>query len=126
MPGRHPLPGPRSPCMESLPDAPPPYRTCLFDCDSTLSAIEGIDELAGSLRQDIGELTRRAMAGELSLESVYGLRLERIRPSRAAVEALGAQYVQHLVPGACELIAALRFLGKRVCIVSGGLAPAVR
>ncbi len=111
--------------MEPLPDAPPPYRTCLFDCDSTLSAIEGIDELAGSLRQDIAELTRRAMAGEVALESVYGLRLERIRPARAAVEALGAQYLQRLVPGARELVAALRFLGKRVCIVSGGLAPAV-
>jgi phosphoserine phosphatase len=111
--------------MESLPDAPPPYRTCLFDCDSTLSAIEGIDELAGPLRPEIEALTHRAMAGELKLESVYGLRLERIRPSREAVEALGALYVARLVPGARELVAALRFLGKRVCVVSGGLAPAL-
>ena len=111
--------------MELLPDSPPPYRTCLFDCDSTLSAIEGIDELAGPLRGEIEALTRRAMAGLQPLESVYGLRLERIRPRRADVLALGARYVAELAPGARELVAALRYLGKRVCIVSGGLAPAV-
>jgi phosphoserine phosphatase len=111
--------------MKSIPDAPPPYRTCLFDCDSTLSAIEGIDELAGPSRREVEELTRKAMAGELSLESVYASRLERIRPSRAALEELGALYVDRLVPGAGELVAALRFLGKHVCILSGGLAPAV-
>jgi phosphoserine phosphatase len=111
--------------MQTIPDSPPPYRTCVFDCDSTLSSIEGIDELAGGLRAEVASLTRQAMAGEVRLESVYGLRLERIRPSIGAVSALGAQYVEQLVPGARELVAALRFLGKRVCIVSGGLAPAV-
>lgn len=111
--------------MDPLPDSPPPYRTILFDCDSTLSAIEGIDELAGPLRGEIEVLTRRAMAGELALEAVYGLRLEKIRPRREDVQALGARYVAELVPGARELVAALRSLGKRVCIVSGGLAPAV-
>ncbi len=111
--------------MSSVSDAPPPYRSIVFDADSTLSAIEGIDELAGALRPQIEELTRRAMRGELALEAVYGLRLARIRPTRAAVEALGALYVERLTPGARELVAALRFLGKRVAIVSGGLRPAL-
>ena len=111
--------------MQAIPDSPPPYRTCVFDCDSTLASIEGIDELAGALRAEIAALTRGAMAGDVRLESVYGLRLERIRPTREAVAALGSLYVERLVPGARELTAALRFLGKRVCIVSGGLAPAV-
>jgi phosphoserine phosphatase len=109
-----------------LADQAPPYRTVVFDCDSTLSSIEGIDELAGSQRAAIAELTQRAMAGEWPLEAVYRLRLERIRPSRAAVMALGAAYVRHLVPGARELIAALLFLGKDVRVLSGGLAPAVQ
>ena len=111
--------------MPPFPDAPPPYRSIAFDADSTLSALEGIDELAGPLRQEIEELTRRAMRGELPLEAVYGQRLARIRPSRAAVEALGARYVERIVPGARELVAALRFLGKRVAIVSGGIRPAL-
>ncbi|MBK7644283.1 MAG: HAD-IB family phosphatase [Planctomycetes bacterium] len=111
--------------MKPLRDAPPPYHTCVFDCDSTLSSIEGIDELAEGAREEIAELTRQAMAGELALESVYGRRLERIRPGRARVEALGALYVERMLPGARELVCALRALEKRVCIVSGGLAPAV-
>ncbi len=110
---------------DGLNDSPPPYRTVVFDCDSTLCALEGIDELAGGHAQAIAALTAHAMSGELPLEAVYRLRLEQIRPSRAAVEALGEAYVRALVPGARELVAALRFLGKRVRILSGGLAPAV-
>jgi phosphoserine phosphatase len=111
---------------DGLNDTPPPYRTVVFDCDSTLSALEGIDELAGEHAPAIEALTARAMNGELPLEAVYRLRLEQIRPSRAAVEALGEAYVRALVPGARELVAALRFLGKRVRILSGGLEPAVQ
>lgn len=110
---------------EPLADAPPPYGTVVFDCDSTLSAIEGIDELGGARQAEIAELTRKAMDGELALEEVYARRLELIRPTRAAVEALGARYVEAMVPNADQLAKALAALGKRVAIVSGGLLPAV-
>ncbi|MBI5433352.1 MAG: HAD-IB family phosphatase [Planctomycetes bacterium] len=111
--------------IDAAPDAPPPYRTVVFDCDSTLSAIEGIDELAGARRAEIAALTERAMAGESKLEDVYGLRLARLRPSRDAIEALGRQYAARAVPEARELCAALTALGKRVVIVSGGIRAAV-
>lgn len=107
-------------------DAPPPYRALVFDCDSTLSAIEGIDELAGAHKVAIAELTDRAMRGELALEDVYGQRLALVRPARAEVERVGALYVEEVLPGAGELVTAAQALGKRVCIVSGGLLPAVR
>lgn len=107
-------------------DAPPPYRALVFDCDSTLSAIEGIDELAGEHKAAIAELTERAMRGELALEDVYGRRLSIVRPSRSALERVGALYVEHVLPGAVELLAAAATLKKRACIVSGGLLPAVR
>lgn len=106
-------------------DAPPPYRALVFDCDSTLSAIEGIDELAREHKREIAELTDRAMRGELALEDVYAKRLAVVRPTRAAVDAVGDLYVARAVPHARELIAAARALKKRVCIVSGGLQPAV-
>lgn len=110
---------------DRIPDAQPPYACVAFDCDSTLSAIEGIDELAGERRAEIEGLTARAMAGAVALEDVYRLRLELLRPSRAAITALGERYVAHAVPFARELAAALSALGKRVCIVSGGIRAAV-
>jgi len=110
-----------------LPDSPPPYRTLAFDCDSTLSAIEGIEELAGMAHgPELARLTRDAMDGLVPLEEVYGRRLDRVRPSRAEVERIGRLYVERRVPGVELLFAALRALEKRVVIVSGGLLPAVR
>jgi len=107
-------------------DEPPPYRTIVFDCDSTLSSIEGIDELAREHKDEIAALTERAMKGELPLEAVYGKRLALVRPSRSEIERVGALYVSRALPHARELVAALKRLKKRVCIVSGGLRPAVQ
>lgn len=110
-------------------DSAPPYGTLVFDCDSTLSSIEGIDELAAmrddATRRDIVALTERAMAGELPLEAVYGERLRRIAPSSGECEALGARYVATALCDAALVIAALRQLGKAVGILSGGLRPPV-
>lgn len=98
----------------------------VFDCDSTLSAIEGIDELAASHRAEIEALTTAAMRGALPLEAVYGRRLQLIRPDRERIERLAQQYVERLVPDAAAVVAALRSEGIAVRIVSGGLLPAVR
>ncbi|CAN5693967.1 phosphoserine phosphatase [soil metagenome] len=97
----------------------------VFDCDSTLTAVEGIDELAAEQRSAVEELTYAAMRGELPLEAVYGRRLGMIRPDRAQVDALGERYIEALVPDAVELMAALRAEGIEVRIMSGGLLPAV-
>lgn len=106
-----------------------PFRSVYFDCDSTLSTLEGIDELAKAaapaVRAEIERLTNAAMDGELSVEEVYAQRLEALRPTRAAVQAIGARYIATLVPGTREVIAALLELGKQVGIVSGGLHTAV-
>lgn len=101
------------------------YASVLFDCDSTLSAIEGIDELAREFRPLIEPLTEAAMRGEIPLESIYGERLAIIRPSRAELERVGRLYVERLVPGARETVAALMAVGVDVRILSGGLRPAV-
>jgi phosphoserine phosphatase len=103
----------------------PRFASVIFDCDSTLAAIEGIDELAGTHHAEIARLTEAAMRGELALEDVYGRRLALIRPSRAAVDALGDRYVGALVPDARETVAALQAGGVAVYIVSGGLLPPV-
>ena len=101
------------------------YGSVVFDCDSTLSDLEGIDELAGSRRVEVERLTQAAMLGEIPLEAVYGRRLDLIQPTRAQVEALGQRYIAGLVPDAHDVIAALRVAGVVVRIMSGGLLPAV-
>jgi len=104
-----------------------PFRAVIFDCDSTLSRLEGIDELARrrGVAEEIEALTDAAMRGEVLLESVYGRRLELVQPDRALLEWLGERYVASMVEGAAEVVAALRRLGKEVHIVSGGFVPAV-
>jgi phosphoserine phosphatase len=104
------------------------YRLIFFDCDSTLTMIEGIDELARLKGQydHIAELTRRAMDGEIKLEEVFTARLDLLRPTRADLRRIAQAYRQTSVPEAKEAIAALRFSGCEVYIVSGGLLPAVQ
>lgn len=104
------------------------FDVVFFDCDSTLSRLEGIDELAreaGAL-EEFAQLTRDAMAGTVRLEEVYGRRLERVRPSRDALSRVAVSYCETVVPGAAETIAALQGAGVEVHVVSGGLLPAVR
>jgi phosphoserine phosphatase len=103
----------------------PRFRAVLFDCDSTLAEVEGIDELAREHREAVAELTARAMAGELPLEEVYARRLALARPGRRELDDLATRYVAGLVPGARETVAGLHAGGVDVRIVSGGLRPAV-
>jgi phosphoserine phosphatase len=101
------------------------FASVVFDCDSTLVTIEGVDELAGAHQGEVRALTDAAMDGRISLDDVYGRRMELIRPDRDAVDALGERYVRALVPGARETVRALLDAGREVRVVSGGLAPAV-
>lgn len=103
----------------------PLYRTVVFDCDSTLSTIEGIDELARVHRDEVARLTDAAMSGAMALEQVYGPRLELVRPTRDDVAALGRRYIDEMVPDARDVVAALRRAGVTVRVISGGLLPAV-
>src|SRR5687767_5621004 len=101
------------------------YDTVVFDCDSTLSAIEGIDELGGERIDEIRALTDAAMDGSIPLEEVYGRRLGIIEPTRDRVEKIRKIFVARLVGDARETVAALLWLGKDVRIISGGLRPPV-
>ncbi|CAN5739407.1 phosphoserine phosphatase [soil metagenome] len=101
------------------------FRSVVFDCDSTLVRIEGIDELAGDLRPEIQRLTDLAMEGRVPLEEVYGRRLALIKPTRQRVEQIGRAYVEGLVDDARETIMELLRIGVDVRVISGGLLPAV-
>ena len=98
-----------------------------FDCDSTLSTIEGIDALArqAGVEEAVAPLTTAAMTGALSLDAVYAKRLDLVRPDRASMAWLGERYVDAMVPGARETVEVLAGAGTAVHLVSGGLRQAL-
>ena len=109
--------------------ANPPLKLLFLDCDSTLSAIEGIDELArlrgpGVLAQ-IETMTRHAMDGKVSVESIFARRLEIIQPLRADLVKVAQLYLENVEPTAAETLAALRTAGWTPIILSGGFRPTI-
>ena len=103
------------------------FEIICFDCDSTLSKIEGIDECAkwAGLGQEMATLTNAAMNGELPLEAVYQKRLELIRPNQAAIAKLAQLYIEQIVAGVEETFQTLQQQGKQIHIISGGLRQAI-
>jgi phosphoserine phosphatase len=106
-----------------------PDKLLLLDCDSTLSAIEGIDELARIRGQTTFEaveaMTRAAMEGGAPMETVFAKRLEMIEPRVEEVEAVGALYIAHVEPEAKRTLEAARKAGWHPIIVSGGFTQAI-
>jgi len=107
----------------------PRFKSVIFDVDSPVCAIEGIDWLAARRDPEIAReseaLTAQAMAGDIPIEAVYTRRLERIRPTAGELIALADAYRESVQPGAQELIPALQRAGCQVHLLSGGLRIAI-
>ena len=98
-----------------------------FDCDSTLSKIEGIDELARriGLGEEMAALTDSAMNGEVPLEAVYERRLSLIKPDLNAIDWLADLYIDTMVDGVEQVFKTLLKKGKQVRIISGGIRQSI-
>ena len=103
------------------------FDVIFFDCDSTLSTIEGIDELAirAGVADELVPLTNAAMEGKMPLEEIYQRRLDLIKPDRAALDWVSQRYLDQMVEGAIEVVSELIKQGREVHIISGGLRQAV-
>lgn len=116
--------------LEILPATRPRGKLLFIDCDSTLSTIEGIDELARARGEEVFaqvvELTTAAMNGKIPITEVFPRRMEMIRPDRALCEEIGNLYVNTLVPGAKEMIQEVKVAGWLPVILSGGFAPLIK
>lgn len=99
----------------------------IFDCDGTLSRIEGIDELAkNSTSSDlVHELTADAMTKSGLNPELYQKRLELVQPTLLEVMRLGRHYIEEQTEAAFESIQLLKRLGKTIYILSAGVNPAV-
>ena len=107
----------------------PRFRTVVLDVDSTLTGIEGIDWLAArrdpAVAREIAALTARAMNGEAPIESLYGRRLDLVKPTIAEVEELANAYRTAAAPRARQTVAEFHAAGLAVHLISGGLREAI-
>ena len=117
----------QSPSAADRPGRWPPFRHVFFDCDSTLTSVEGIDELAEMAGKggEVRAMTDAAMGGASDLESVYRQRLELVNPTRRQVLGLTGVYRRHMVDDAPAVVGALQSLGIEVYVISGGLLEPV-
>jgi phosphoserine phosphatase len=106
----------------------PHYEHVFFDCDSTLTTVEGIDILAESSGKQwrVEVLTQAAMDGDLELQEVYDKRLRALRPTHQQIRDIKRAYKQNVVEDVKETIATLQELEHKVYIISGGLLEPVR
>jgi len=108
----------------------PAAKLIIFDCDSTLSALEGVDELARlrgpGVHHRVEAMTNDAMEGRLPVEAVFAGRLEIIQPRRADLEEIGRRYIETVEPEATRVLEGLQRDGWMLVILSGGFSDAIR
>jgi phosphoserine phosphatase len=104
-----------------------PIDSVIFDCDGTLSTIEGIDELArkNNIGNLVESLTADAMGKTGLNQSLYEKRLNLVKPTKQQVAELGNDYASNLVPDIKTVISILYKLKKEIYIISAGLLPSV-
>jgi phosphoserine phosphatase len=100
-------------------------RLVVMDMDSTLISIEVIDELARAhgVYQQVSEVTEQAMAGEMDYDESLRRRLLLLAGLDVSVLKRLASELP-LTEGAENLIRALRRLGYRTAVISGGFSVA--
>jgi phosphoserine phosphatase len=99
-------------------------RLLVADMDSTMIAVECIDELAdyAGLRAEVAAVTERAMRGELDFEAALDARVALLR-------GLDARVIDHchdqrvrITPGAEALVRTMAQHGAYCLLVSGGFS----
>lgn len=104
-----------------------PFDAIVFDCDGTLSTIEGIDYLAelNKVADKVSQLTEIAMAKTGLTPEIYEQRLTFVKPSFTDLIALGNAYCQHAMPEIKTIIQLLHQQHKAIFILSAGIKQSV-
>jgi phosphoserine phosphatase len=99
-------------------------RLAVFDMDSTLIQQEVIDEIARQLgvEAQVSAITERAMNGELDFTASLRERCALLRGVSSNVFD-DLKKVITLSPGAADLVRALKKLGFKTAVLSGGFLP---
>lgn len=102
--------------------------TIIFDLDSTLVTIEGLDWLAKEKKIDheVRNLTKLSMDGRVNFSKAMAKKMEIISPSRSDIQKMGEAYLKNLVPDVKDTINVLSKKGIDVWVVTGNFEPAVQ
>lgn len=97
-------------------------KLLLADMDSTMIEQECIDELAeeADLRNDVADITRRAMNGEIAFEPALRQRVSLLKNLPLSVIDSVIEKRITLMPGGRELVQTMRANGAYTALVSGG------
>jgi phosphoserine phosphatase len=104
-----------------------PLNAVAFDCDGTLSDIEGINLLAAEngVGTEVKALTAQAMGSTGLTPELYAKRLQLTQPTQQQVLWAGDRYCATAAQQAKDVITVFQQLGKRIAIISAGLRPAI-
>ncbi|KAK1768869.1 phosphoserine phosphatase [Phialemonium atrogriseum] len=103
-------------------------RLVVFDMDSTLITQEVIDLLAATITDPpdlaarVAHITHRAMLGELEFDAAFRERVALLKGLPAAIFE-GLRPVLDVTEGVRPLLRALKRLGIRTAVLSGGFLP---
>jgi phosphoserine phosphatase len=101
-------------------------RLVVMDMDSTLIRQEVIDEIARlcGVYDDVAAVTHRAMNGEIGFDDALRERCAKLAGAPESVFAEVSARIE-LTPGAERLVRALKRLGYRLAVISGGFTQVV-
>lgn len=105
-----------------------PISAIMFDCDGTLSTIEGIDELASynGVSDLVKSITAEAMGSSGLNPTLYQQRLNLVKPHQDQIIALGHEYFAQRTHDIDIIIQTLTRLNKSIYLISAGVNPAVK
>ncbi len=110
--------------LNPLPAAWRPREAALLvsDMDSTLIAIECVDEIAdfAGVKGEVARITEAAMRGDLDFAEALRARVRLLAGLPVSVLERVWEERLRLNPGAAELVAGLRAQGVKTAVVSGG------
>lgn len=97
-------------------------RLLIADMDSTMIAVECIDELAdyAGLKAEVAAITERAMQGELNFEAALTERVALLTGLDETVLARCREERVRYTPGAKTLVRTMKARGATTILVSGG------
>ena len=101
-------------------------RLVVIDMDSTLIQQEVIDEIARSSGRydEVARVTEAAMNGEIGFDDALRQRCKVLKGTPASVFVEVLERIE-LTPGAEVLVRALKRLGYRIAVISGGFVQVV-